>query len=200
MQRPITFNVPASDSQAFVGIGAADTRRILNVPYLNQPVTNWCWATCATMLSRFLKSTDLKICEAVSKLIPTDSCCVGAPQEGSFDQRWTKGSCNRTCSVSEVGLLHTQLGLSSTHTRGNVSFEELRNEIVIAGRPVEVAYAWTGGGGHVALVQGVDADTQNLNIHDPWPDNGQMVIPYSSLVTAYGKGSWFHTWTNIAAT
>lgn len=194
-QTPIVFYVP---DEVSLGLGAASIRRVLTVPYLSQPVSNWCWATCATMLSHFVTNRTLKICEAASTLIPKDGCCAGAPEEGTFDRSWNRGSCNRTCSVSEVRLLHGRLGMASTHIAGSVSFEELRAEIVDAGRSVEVAYRWTHGGGHVALVCGIDGATRNVNINDPWPDYGQMVVPYDTLVSAYGLGTWFHTWTGIS--
>ncbi len=188
----------ATDAPATDALGAPPAPRILGVPYVSQTVTNWCWATCATMLSRFLTGGALRICDAASTLIPLGSCCEGAPPEGTFDRTWNKGGCNRTCTVAEVHGLHGMLGIASTHVAGNVSFAALQAEIADKGRPVEVAYSWTGGGGHVAIVQGVDAGAGTVNIHDPWPDYGQIVAPYNGLVTAYGKGTWFHTWTGIA--
>lgn len=171
--------------------------------YLSQTVSNWCWATCATMLSRFLVTgSSIRICEAASRLIPQDACCVGAPPEGTFNTTWQKGNCNRTCTVEEVVTLHGMLGLHSRHVDGMISFEDLVNEIAVEGRPVEVAYLWSGfgAGGHVALVQGIDPATRTVNIHDPWPDNNVIVGPFNDLVTAYGKGTWFHTWIDISTT
>jgi hypothetical protein len=150
------------------------------------------------MLSRFLKGDGLKICQAASTLIPQGGCCTGAPPEGTFDPTWQKGNCNRTCSVDEVAQLHGMLNLASRHVVGTISFNDLQAEIG-AGRPVEVAYFWNGGGGHVALVQGYDSATRSLNIHDPWPDTGQTVATMHGLETAYGKGTWSHTWTRISS-
>ncbi len=190
-QSPIPFVVPASVT---VGLGAPPT--LLSVPYLSQTVTNWCWATCVTMLVRFWGGT-ITICQAASKLIPNDGCCTEAPEEGSFDRFWKKGTCNRTCTVDEVGELHRRLGLVSNRSAGQISFDALAEEVAANGRPIEVAYAWTGGGGHVAIVRGIDADTQTVYICDPWPDYGQTVAQFNELRTAYGKGTWFETWTGI---
>lgn len=202
-QIPIPFIVSATGvsaprAEAAIGFGfGGPQRRILNVQYISQTVSNWCWATCATMLSRFVLGSSLKICAAASKLIPSGGCCSGAPDEGTFDRSWDKGSCNRTCTVDEVQQLHGILGMSSVHIIGSVSFADLQHEIAASGRPVEVAYSWTGGGGHVAIVQGIDASTRTIYVHDPWPDYGQTVVPYENLLTAYGKGTWFHTWIGI---
>ena len=198
-QAPIDFVTPADSvlaSAGAVGIGHGPMARELPVPYLSQTVTNWCWATCATMLSRYCKSSSLKICEAASLLIG-NTCCKGAPQEGTFDPTWTYGSCNRTCSVAEVVELHGKIGLSSTHQGSAVSFDTLKNEI-IANRAIEVAYSWTGGGGHVAIAYGFNSTTSSVNVNDPWPDTGQIVVPFDQLASAYGKGSWFDTWTGIS--
>jgi len=188
-QSQIPFVVPST-----VDLGAPGT--LLYVPYLSQTVTNWCWATCATMLARFYGGT-ITICEAATKLIPNDGCCSGAPEEGSFDRFWNKGACNRTCTVDEVGELHGYLGLVSKRSAGQISLSDLAQEIVVNGRPIEVAYSWFGGGGHVAIVRGIDADTQAVYINDPWPDYGQTVVPFQELRTAYGKGTWFQTWIGI---
>lgn len=189
-QSPIDFVLPEA-----VTLGAAPT--LLAVPYLSQPVTNWCWATCATMLARF-HGHAIRICEATSKLIPNEGCCEGVPPEGTFNRSWSKGTCNRTCTVDEINKLHVAIGLKSKRCSGQVSFAELERELSTSGRPVEVAYAWTGGGGHVAVVRGIDHDKQMVHVNDPWPDYGQTVVQFEALRSAYGKGAWFETWTDIA--
>ena len=195
IQAPIPIVVPSEAE--LMGVGEAPQRRVLNVPYLSQTVTNWCWATCATMLSRFY-GAQIRICEAAAKLIPNDGCCNGAPAEGTFDRTWNKGSCNRTCTVAEVADLHGKLGLSSTHIAGTLSFADLESEISVNGRPIEVAYSWTGGGGHVAILRGIDSQAKTVRVNDPWPDYGETVTSYNGLLTAYGKGAWFQSWRGIA--
>ena len=199
-QRPIEFMIPAElGSSVEPQFDGPPDKRILGVPYVGQTAGNWCWATCATMLSRFTLKSNLSICQAASTLIPAGNCCAGAPAEGSFNNDWDKPTCNRTCTVSEVQQLHGMLGMQSTHAGGAITFDQLHDQIAGSGHPVEVAFSWFGGGGHVVVAQGVDKQTQSVNINDPWPDTGPVVVPFSKLLSAYGLGSWFDAWTGIKA-
>jgi hypothetical protein len=56
-----------------------------------------------------------------------------------------------------------------------------------AGSPVEVYYAWTGGGAHVALIAGRSPNGDYL-VLDPW--YGQGTRSPESVRTGYGGGSW----------
>jgi hypothetical protein len=93
---------------------------------------------------------------------------------------------------------------SSTCNRGNwpentyshygFHFSKLNNAISLAAaqseirakRPVEVYYAWTGGGTHVAIVRGF-YDNGNLEVNDPWYGPGRRT--YSYVLSAYGLGT-----------
>lgn len=197
-QSPIVFIVPECCRPEGLNFGAPTSRRILDVPYVSQTVSNWCWAACATMLSRFVVGSSLNICEAASTLISQGDCCVGAPPADTFDRTWNKAGCNRTCTVDEVAELHGMLGMTSRRVNRALDFVDLHTEIVESGRPVEVALGWVGGGGHVVIARGVDGGTQSVSIHDPWPDTGQIVVPFKKLESAYGLGSWFDSWTGIS--
>jgi hypothetical protein len=99
-----------------------------------------------------------------------------------------------------VHELHVQLGIQSTHRGSAIGLDDLYQQIVVEGVPVQVAFFWYGGGGHVALVHGIDKQAQTVNINDPWPDRGQIVVPFSQLLGAYGSGDWGDCWTDIKAT
>jgi hypothetical protein len=194
-QSPVEFALPS------VTLGAVAIEQKLDVPYVKQTASEWCWATSATMVSRFLFHGAIKICQVVSTLIEDQDCCNGAPAEngattGKGPTFWSATPCNRTASVAEVGQLYTLLGIQFTHRGTKIDFETLC-EVVGAGSPVEVAFAWTGTGGHVAVVRGVSKESQTVRINDPWPDKGEMLVHFSQLETAYGLGEWFDCWTDL---
>jgi hypothetical protein len=199
-QRPVEFVIPVElGGPVEAQVGGAPDKVMLGMPYVAQTASNWCWATCAAMLARFTLNKPLNICQAASTLIPGGNCCAGAPAEGTFNNSWNNPVCNRTCTVSEVQQLHGMLGMQSTHAGTAISFDQIHNAIAGSRKPVEVAFSWFGGGGHVVVAQGVDRQTQSVNINDPWPDTGAIVVTYEKLLSAYGLGSWFDAWTEIKA-
>ena len=115
-QSPVQFflpSVPLGD-ELFGG----PTEQTLPVPYLRQTASEWCWATSATMVSRFLLQNGIKICQVVSTLIVDQDCCNGAPSEDeapadggpTFIQSATP--CNRTISAAQVDQLYSLLASS----------------------------------------------------------------------------------------
>jgi hypothetical protein len=200
-QTDIVFTIPAQADGVIanydVELGAVPDSRELEVPYIFQTAQNWCWATCAAMLSRFILGNNLTICQAASTLIPNGNCCNGAPPEGTFNPTWDNATCNRTCYYLEVAQLHRLLGMQSTRATGVISFDQIFQQIAVLQRPVEVAFVW--GKGHVALVVGVDKRSKWVTINDPWRDFGHRSVPFSDLQSAYGLGSWDDTWSDITS-
>jgi hypothetical protein len=59
---------------------------------------------------------------------------------------------------------------------------------LIAGRPVEIAFAWFQGGGHVALVRGFKKETSQSYVSDPW--FGENSMTYLQICNGYDIGKW----------
>lgn len=206
-QLPVEFSLPEvslGGGEVSLGDEAEAVEQALDIAYLQQPASEWCWATCATMATRFIFQNTATICQVVSTLINGQNCCNGVPPEGDPDSNAsatffrTPTPCNRAAKVTEIIQLYDKLGIQSTHRGGKIDFDSLCDQITTTGSPVEVAFSWLGGGGHVALVRGVTKDTQIVRVNDPWPDTGEVLVPFSQLQSAYGRGTWFDSWTNIA--
>jgi hypothetical protein len=77
-----------------------------------------------------------------------------------------------------------------------LAFETVHDEIQHS-RPVEVAYALTGGIGHVALVvqSGHFQGRPVVRVNDPRFGTGR--VDFQELRKAYGLGNWFASWTGI---
>ena len=161
--------------------------RTLNMPQICQEQTNWCWAACTEMVLHYYNNPDARQCEFANWLFDQTQCCEDPANP----------ACNRTCSGNEVQDVYTNWNILSTLIEGDVPFDVLQAEID-AGRPVEVAFEWTGGGGHVAIVSGWDTDSPDpfVHVNDPAADRLSRVR-YKELLAAYGRGRWILTWTGI---
>lgn len=158
----------------------------LPVPQIAQEQTQWCWAACADMVVHYYGNTAARQCEFANWLFGQSNCCASP---GS-------SACNRPCQINDVSRVFSRWGIRSNYSGGSVSFGTLRSE-VDSSRPVEVGYAWNGGGGHVALVTGwiVVSGGNALRVNDPAYGSGGVY--YNKLLTAYDMGQWRWTWTGI---
>lgn len=160
--------------------------KTLNVPQINQEQTQWCWAGCADMVLHYYGNQGIRQCDLANFLFGLSGCCSSP----------SSTLCNQPSPVPDISRVYSNYGIRSTHSAGTVTFATLQSEIN-ADRPVEVAYAWSGGGGHAAIVRGWDRNSTGpfLRVNDPAYGSGGVY--YSDLLTAYGQGTWFYTWTGI---
>lgn len=159
--------------------------RSLPVMQIAQEQTQWCWAACAEMVIRYY-GTAVRQCDEANFLRQRNDCCA-AP---------SSNACNQPCQVDDVARVYTNWGITCTPQLSQVPFATLSSEID-ASRPVEVAFYWTGGGGHVAIVRGHGQHEGKPVVQVNDPAYGTGVTFYESLRTAYGQGQWAVTWTNI---
>lgn len=162
----------ALTAQAAPAVGAT-----LNVPLIAQKQNQWCWAACTAMVARFLGMSAPNQCELANFLFGRTTCCTspGSPQ------------CNQPAQVEQVVQVYRHLGISLTGPDKPLLADTVKGELD-AGRPFEVGFLWTGGGGHVVVVFGYTAQGLVL-IQDPW--FGTVSVTYNRLVAAYGMGRWF---------
>lgn len=174
-------DVPAA---AAFGLAAA-APPMLAVPYVKQTQTQWCWAACAEMVARYHGAADVKQCALANFLHGQTKCCASP---GS-------AACNLPCSFEGVGQVYNHLGINCISHTWPVNAQVVLRELN-AGRPVEVGYAWSGGGGHVAVIYGV-TPAGMLAVHDPWPDFGTGFATYQYVFGAYGMGRWVFSYGDL---
>jgi hypothetical protein len=75
----------------------------------------------------------------------------------------------------------------------SISRAEVRGELN-GGRPVEVYYAWSAGGAHVALIV-EEVANDRWRIHDPW--YGTALRSFDDILSGYGMGRWDASYVNI---
>ena len=148
--------------------------------------SNWCWAACADMILHYYGNASVRQCDLANWAFGVSDCC-SVP---------SSSPCNRTLRDSQISQLFSAYGLQSSYTASPVPFGTLQFDIDLD-RPVQVAYSWRGGGGHVVVVTGWDTDAVGgfLRVNDPAVGPG--VFYYSELLDVDGQGVWDATWTNI---
>lgn len=161
----------------------------LLIPLIPQKQPQWCWAACIQMVLKYFdSSTTIDQCDLSNWLFGVQGCC-SLP---------SASLCNRPCLISDVSRVYGQYSISSTLSNGIISISALQSEIN-ADRPVEIALAWLGGGGHLVLVVGWEpggTEGPLLKINDP--SKGQIISTYySDLLNAFGFGTWVRTWTEL---
>jgi len=156
------------------------TGKVLAVPYFHQQQTNWCWAGCAEMLFHFNNwNTNVKQCDMATAQFG-GNCCATPSSSTCNNGNWPENTYNH------YGFHYTKVNAALTQTQVDAEIN--------ATRPVEVYYAWNGGGAHVALIRGYYPNG-DVEVNDPW--YGQSRRTYASVLTAYGLGHWTMSYDNL---
>jgi hypothetical protein len=163
---------------------AAPASVSLPVPYVKQEQTEWCWAACTQMVSRWLGVADVPQCELANFLHGQTNCCVKPSSD----------TCNQPAPLNGVMPVYRHVGVKGIGPDRPLLFNTLVAELA-AGRAVEVAFAWFGGGGHVVVVYGYDPEGQ-FAVRDPWFGSGS--VTYLDLFSAYGNGRWVVSYGRFA--
>jgi len=159
---------------------------ILPIFQIYQDQTQWCWAACADMVLNYYGAHNFHQCDCANWLFGLSICC---DVPSSF-------ICNQPCNIGDVCSLYDRWGLRCSYTEGSVLLATLQFELN-HDRPVEIGYAWNGGGGHVILVTGWFKTSTDVVLVIKDPTTGSGTSLYKNLLTAQGKGTWQWTWTNL---
>jgi hypothetical protein len=150
----------------------------LAVPYIKQEQTNWCWAACCEMVFDF-NSVTVRQCDMATSQFG-GNCCVTPSSAVCNQGNWPEN-------------VYPQYTFQCLRTNAAFTAAAVQTEIN-AGRPVEVYYAWTGGGAHVALIIGY-YDNGDFEVNDPWYGPGRRTD--ASVRAAYNFGAWTITYSNL---
>ena len=170
---------PPSQAKVAATAPAAVVPVMLDVPYIVQEQTEWCWAACSQMVAAFLGNADVKQCELANFLHEQTKCCDKPDSD----------SCNQPCPYEGIGQVYGHLNVNCISQTGRVNGHVLLREFA-ANRPVEIGFLWYGGGGHVVVLHGVTA-AGLIAVSDPW--NGTGLATYIYLAGAYGQGVWAYS-------
>jgi hypothetical protein len=156
------------------------TRLDFNMQHQEQ--SQWCWAAVSVSVALYYEPRGAWTqCQMVNLEKGQTSCC----QNGSTPQ------CN------QPNVLDTPLARAAVLDRmtfGSVGYDVMAEHLE-AQRPIAWRIAWSGGGGHFAVIEGYQRHGGEwVAIDDPWW--GQSDVAVSTLTGGLyqGSGTWTHTY------
>jgi hypothetical protein len=130
-------------------------------------------------------------CEMANFLFGRNDCCTSG--------------CPKNPACNHPGWpLFAQYGYTFDHAATPLSWQQIKDQICAAKKPMAYAYGpQSGGVGHVVVIYGFieDGPTQSLLIEDPWaPCRGRVrVLPYQEYAGSLTTNHW-STMYNVAKT
>jgi hypothetical protein len=145
------------------------TSKKLPVTLRGQETSMWCWAAAGQMVMQYLGAVNVRQCDEANKEFGRTDCCNSPVPDACVHGGHTEWD---------------KYNFDVDYANGALSFAGLKAEID-ANRPVEFAWSWTGGGGHVMVVIGYDTANTTVRINNPWPPNvgAEEVLTYSRYVS-----------------
>lgn len=145
------------------------TIKELNVPYIFQEQSYWCWAACSQMVMQYMEddSTYLQ-CKQALRALRIEEPCIGARFNCCIPDSIPCGQeCNHTNwpIFDEYGFK-----CNDTYTTNDyLSWKDMLKQID-NGRPLCLTYNWTGGGAHMIVMDGYKIEFGRLYDHllDPF--------------------------------
>lgn len=141
---------------------------------------NWCWAATATSVSHFYDAgSTWTQCSVANAQIGRNDCCgTGAT-----------GPCNIYGFLDDA---LTRVGHFDHITGSTTAFGGVEGE-VLAGRPLGIRVAWSGGGAHFIAATGTEDDSM-VWVSD-CGSGTTALVDYNTLTTSYaGSGTWTHSY------
>lgn len=176
---PIVMPVLPAAAAPAVAPGAANP---LTMAYMQQQQNNWCWAACCEMVFHHAGvNTTVSQCDMATAQF--GGACCSAPTSAACDQgNWPENT-------------YGHYAFHYTKRQNSISLADVQAEIN-ANRPVEIYYAWNGGGAHVALIVGYYANG-DVEVYDPWGSYGPGRRAFSYVQSAYNLGAWTLSYTDL---
>jgi hypothetical protein len=152
-----------------------------------QQETEWCWAAVSTSIAHYYDGRSPWVqCRLVNEVLSSGRAlkkpiCCDDPGSAECNQPWKLYD-----ALERVGHL------GASHADGPTP-QALGAEMA-ARRPLCLAIAWDGGGGHFVAVDSYDAASGLLEIKDPL--FGHSLVHRDSFPRSYqGGGTWAWTYT-----
>ena len=163
----------------YAGADPVDVR--LRFAMQQQQQGNWCWAATAASVDAFYNvGTTMTQCQIANIQKGVTNCC-------------TTGASTAPCNT--YGFLDaalTTVGHFSSLASGTTSFADVESQM-LAGRPLGIRVAWSGGGAHFIAATGTE-DDGSVWVSDCGSGTTSLV-PYDTLKTSYnGAGTWTHSY------
>ncbi|HEY1377033.1 MAG TPA: papain-like cysteine protease family protein [Gemmataceae bacterium] len=182
---PLEVHSGRTISMSLGGLALVDALggQSLNVPFLEQKQSQWCWAACIQMLLQKDGDVTTQQCNLANAAFELNGCC-SAP---------SSSLCDQPLPIAQVSSEWERYGYGSSYAPGSVNINTVKFEIG-SQRAIEVGLKWNSGGGHAILIVGWD-EGDYVVFRDP--ANGPGSSPIGEVITAFGQGQWGWSWTGI---
>jgi hypothetical protein len=180
------------ENKVAIPIKPRSTGKVLDVPFISQKKSNWCWAACAAMVLSFYK-IEVRQCRLAAQGtgISTSNCCTDS----------TSDSCNKALYDDEITDLWHARNIPAIPEPNSISGKELLQEIDDHDRPVEMGYGpelGKRGIGHVVILYGWQQESNAVKFLTHNPQNrARKSIASFALTGSRLKGIWNATWKQL---
>ena len=158
--------------------------------YIPQQKPDWCWAACIQMVLINQGTVGFEQSEIVSSSLLADDRNTVKSHDLRFRPKF----------AIDIGITLSSFGISSQFHEGLVSFDMVYKEIqanrlVMLG--LEFFLSDDHALGHLIMVVGCDTNFGEPRVIVCDPMRGIGITSYASLMSAYGRGRWYCTWTDM---
>lgn len=145
---------------------------LLDVPYSQQQLGNWCWAAAGEMVMKY-HTVNVTQCQQASDLTRLSCCAVSLPDR-----------CNVTGwpDFKRYGFT-----MSPPTRNAALSWTDVRDQIYCKGLPFTFSWHFDTGGGHIYVAIGFQTKEgiDYVELHDPQPYNPLSVISGDHAIIPY---------------
>lgn len=172
-------------------VTAADSSDVLlGVPNKPQVHDQWCWAGASQALLEYYGTVAAQ-CDIANWARGRSDCCGNTTFSWSHPCNQPNYICCTTGSTQDI--------LAQWDVNSNILSSALTQAACVteinAGRPFVMQFNWTAGLGHQLVGSGYELNGQYIWYMDPWPGKGDILKPYSWVVS-----STDHTWAYTLTT
>jgi hypothetical protein len=162
----------------------------LDVPWQQQQQSNWCWAAVSSMISNFYQDVPtLTQCSVATATINEWQQAHNEPPVNCCDPSVASSQCNTSWGLQPPLEV---VGNYASMTWSSIPLSEVEAQLT-AGTPICIQVAWSGGGAHVLIIDGViESETAYIHVEDPAYGPGDY--PYTTVLNDYqSSGTWYGT-------
>jgi hypothetical protein len=176
-------------SLLFFSLALSGIAKTLNVPAKIQEQSNWCWAAC-TQATIYYYCCDYQQCNIADSARKWNNwgagnCCQTPGNNICNQANFMYGTAGSFQALMDSLCNVQSNGMNSTLSK-NTTVSEIN-----AGRPYEIRWGWSGGGGHFLVGRGYEANGDTVHYMDPRSGYGYQTATYDWVVSGSD-----HDWTH----
>jgi|CXWL01.1.fsa_nt_gi hypothetical protein len=183
-----TIDIPRGNT-----LSGDPARKLLQIGRVEQSMSEWCFAACGEMISKYLALNTTQ-CLIANNYLKGFGSCNDACQNPSL--------CNAPCQIQKISNLYKKFGISSTYIDRPAEGKLIMQEVFNAQRPILALLTYMAGGSHVILITGWQPNGPHgpmVYAIDTRKNYGEGWYDYSAILQAQNaQGAWVGSWVGIS--